>query len=62
MDKKETGKLRNKHFLEVSNRSGELLKNSIYIFTTKKLIYTKHLIELMSIDFQRMINVSRLCG
>ena len=38
----ETGKLRNKHFLEVSNRSGELLKNSIYIFTTKKLIYTKH--------------------
>ena len=37
MDKKDTGKLRNKHFLEVSNRSGELLKNSIYIFYDKKV-------------------------
>ena len=65
MDIEETDKFRNKHFLEVRNHSGVLLKNSIYIFTTKNIIYTKHFQynrTMMSIDFQRMINVSRLCG
>lgn len=39
MDIEETDKFGNKHFLEVRNHSGVLLKNSIYIYDKKDNLY-----------------------